>query len=329
MPELGALVGAVIALLVVLGWQGWTVKVLQAMKASAPGLFGPLFDALIGADSAIYNRLRQWTDSALQPVTDLFVRLAAGVDSLIANPLRFAQAVYGALWRAFEVTIPTAVQAAHDYANALWQDAINRVVAVYNALEADLAAATALLRAGLAALLDDLRQIEQYAFALFSTVEAALGREVARVESEVVAEVGQEAARAEGVERQIVSAVSADLGQLVGEINGALRGVEAYAVMVAQGVEGDLHRLVDAERAFALGVAQVEKQDFNDLRSGREWAILTDLEDVGGQLLTQALVDLVDMEKRALRSEIAAARELQTKLGPLVRGISAGLRKAG
>lgn len=329
MPELGALAAAVAALLIIFAWSLIFSRALQALRPHVPGLFLPLFDALAGADAAVYNALRAWADSAVSPFTDLAGRAIAALDALSVNPLRFAQATYGALWRVFNVAIPGAIAQTEGTTRALWQDATGRIEGVYNAVEADLRDAGAAFRVGLSALYSDLHQVAAYAQQLFITAERDLAAGVARAESEAAAAVGQEVSRAEAVEAGIVGAVDADLVQLVGEANAALRGLQSYVGTVAQGIESNFHHLLDGERAFAVGLAEIEKQDLDALRSGREWQILTDLEEAGGQLLTQGLVDLLELERRALRSEIAAAREVQVKLGPLVRGLAASIRKAG
>lgn len=325
MPELAALATAAAALLIIFAWSLIFSRVLQAARGHVPGLFGPLFDALAAADTAIYNALRNWTDSAVQPLSTLFDRLVFGLDSLVFRPLDFARAVYALLVRLFEVTVPGAITTAEDRAYGLWQDAVGRIDGVYNAVEADLQQAGTTLRAGLSTLYSDLQQLGAYAQQLFAQAESDAQASLAAAESPINQLIGSESSRAREAEAALAGTLGSDLAQLVGEVNQALRGVEGYAGQLFEAAESDAQRLVNAERAFALGIGQVEKQDLQDLRDGKEWQLLTGLEEVGGAVVETGIADLVRLGRQAIRAEAGAAGELQSKLRPVIAAIRQGI----
>lgn len=327
MPALGLLVSAVVALLIALGWSGWTVKVLQSMKASAPGLFGPLFDALIGADAAIYNRLRSWTDPAIQPFSDFLGRVTAGVESLTQNPLAFAQATYGALWRAFNVAIPGAITTAEATAQGLFQTARGEAQTLFSKAEADLQQAGVTLQAGLLALQLWLQQLGAYAQQLFAQAEQDLAATASRVEAEIGQAVGQEAGRAQAEEARIAQGVTADLSQLVGEVQAGFRGLEA---VVNQDV-GDLDARVRAARDFMeteiAGFEKLAQDEIDKVLASGPWAGLVAQMGTGEALLKSDVQTLVMLGAAAIRKQLKDVDSIRARFAPEIEKAGKALVK--
>lgn len=322
MPELGALIVAVAALLIVFAWSQIFGRVLTALRGYVPGLFRPLFDALVGADAAVYNALRGWADGVTRPFSDLLNRASAGIDSLVQNPRRFARNTYTAIQRLFTVTIPGAISTAGALTWSLYHDTLARLQATYNAVEGDLASWRAAGEAALNFVRIELQQAEQATLSFFQQAERDI-QIAARVVAQDAAQViGQEVARAEQVEQSIVQGVNADFHRLLGEVNADLHGLEGYIATVAHGLEQDYHHLIAAEHALIEGVADIDKQNFDHVIHSNPWQLLGELEKVGGEAIHAGIADLYELQRKAVRGEIELAEATREKLAPLIRDIA-------
>lgn len=319
MPELGALAAGIAALLVIFAWSLIFSRALQAVRPHVPGLFGPLFDAVQGADNAIYNALRKWADPAVQPLTDLFNRVIATADALIVNPLVFARAVYAATWRLFSVEIPFAITTAATNARILFDDATAQAQALSNGLRDRLGALEAAAQAALGALYSDLVSLQQWALGLFQAAERDLAATAQRLESEAAAAVQQEAIRAGQVEQAIVDGVNAEARQVIGEVQAfgdALVGfVDGRLVELAGEIRGGLQ----LEHDFAVQVGKAAEQGLSDLEAAVPWQLMDTLVKTGEGLAAVADEDALSAGLGFARSQIDAAGELAVKFGGLFK----------
>lgn len=318
MPELALVIPALVALLIVLGWEGWTVKVLQAAKAHAPGLFGPLFDALISADSAIYNTLRAWADPAVRPFSDAVDSVAGALRELITNPLAFARSVSAALDRAFNVAIPGAVTEAINFANAAlnnlraWAEGeVQGVQQVAAGLAADLAGLGQRLDLALGQLLALIlhtgSQVSAYALGLFTQAEQDFARGVAveaeraqQAEAEVAAAVEAEAARAEAEVQAWAQAVRVEVGQIA-------HSLESDVLQARTDLGNELH-----------GFEDTISKAVEDVINGSPLKLAEALGDAGKRALAADVEALVTVSAAEIRKQLRDVEALRARFGPQV-----------
>ena len=325
MPAFDVLLVALAALLITFAWSLIFGRVLQAIRGITPGLFVPLVDALISADTAVYNALRGWADPAIAPFTDLLSRVAGAIDQFITNPLAFARSVFAALERVFTVTIPAAIATAEGTARSLYDDVVNRISGAVAYVEGDLALARAAFQATFTSLLDDLGSVLSWAQAQVARLEGEIGSEVGRVEGEIGSAVGSEAARIDG-------ALEAARSDLLGDI----RSVENYASSIAAGLEGKLGQLgAGLESDLAQARADLEKDvaGFSDLVSktvgeviaSGPWAAAVGLYEGGERALAADVETLVTLGAAEIRRQLGDVDSLRARYGPAVEAAAAKL----
>lgn len=325
MPALDVLLVALAALLITFAWSLIFGRVLQAVRGITPGLFVPLVDALISADTAVYNALRGWADPAIAPFTNLLGRAAGAIENLITNPLAFARATYAALERVFTVTIPAAITQAEGVANGLWQDAVNRISGAVAYVEGDLGVLRSAFQASFTSLLGDLGSVTSWAQAQFGRVESDIGRAAGQLEGEIGSAVGQEAARIDSL-----------VGTVRNDLLGDIASVENYASGIAAGLSSDLGRLsAGLESDLAQARADLEKDvaGFGDLVSktvgeviqSGPWAAAVGLYEGGERALAADVETLVTLGAAEIRRQIADAEALRIKYGPAIESALAKL----
>lgn len=327
MPALDVLLVGLVALLIVFTWQSWTVKVLQAMKAQAPGLFGPLFDALIGADNAIYNALRGWTDNAIQPFTDLVNRAIAAIEALTGGPLAFARAAYAAIQRLFTVEIPNAIQSAEATARQLLAGAEQAAQALFEAAQQGLTSLAAQLASlaqradlGLAQLGDlvasNLHQALDYALDL-----AQRGAHYA------ASLVGLEAERALAAEQALQDAAGAGVQSLESELGSEVARVESQLGALAHGLEAEVEQARRQLGAEIVNFEDLTKQRIAAVIESSPFVAALALSEAGKRALGADVETLVTLTAAEIRKQLGDAESLRARFGPEVRAALDRLHK--
>lgn len=327
MPELGALAVGLAALLVIFAWSLIFSRALQAARPHVPGFFGPLFDALQSADTAVYNALRKWADPAVQPLTTLFNRATATAHALTSNPLAFAQAVYASLRRLYLVTVPAAITTALHRAQALYDEATAAARALYDHLGARLDALAEQTGRALAAIRSDLSAVEQWALGLFQSAEHDIQAAAQTVEAAAQAAIDHEAARALDAERAIVADAEGGLQQLALAVqqfvDGAFAGLSSDLVQLA----GEFRSGLEAEHQFAVTVEDDARKGLADLEAGPLGQLVEGLVVVGEGLAAQELTQLYALYRKAMREEIALAKTLPAKVAPVLAAARTAIGK--
>lgn len=318
MPAIDALFVAVAALLVTFAWTLIFGRALQAAKGRVPGLFAPLFDALLAADTAIYNALRGWADVAVQPFSDLVGRVIAAADALVTSPLAFARATYDSLWRIWNVEIPGAVRYAASAAAAAGAQAEAFAQGLFQALQqasaglaADLAGLGQRLdesvQAVLASLSAGLHQALDYAYSLAQQVASYAAGLVAleasravQAEQQVAAEAGAEAARIEAEAQAWAAAVRVEVGQLAA-------GLSSDVARARAELEAELGNFQDVTQAAIAGVINSSPMKLAEA-----------LGEVGAAALAADVEALVTLSAAEIRRQLKDVEALRAKFAPQI-----------
>lgn len=265
--------------------------------------------------------------SALDWLTSQGRGVLNGVSSL-------ADATYSALYHLGAETIGHAVgvserwveslvEAARGYALGLFRQAEYDAKSFLGQAEADAVALTSAVRsearsevqAAERVVLDEIRKAEQATGELFTKAEY---------------DAQQFGQRAEAVAAQLVAGAELLFGTALNTIQKDLNAIEDQALAQIPEALRNLNK--DLEAISAQVEAQPEEarrnldKEITELKSSAPWLLITDLVKEGEGLVGTAIIDLVQVEQKALRAEIAGAKALQSTLGPFVRSITAQVR---